>query len=252
MMGWFGIAMARDGYIVIAVDHPGNNGADTMTMTVAVLWWDRADDLRSALDAVCKDPIIGPHLDINRVGAAGFSAGGFAALVAAGAKVDPARWIQFCLEHPDDGDCLPNEEFPATFEDQAKALNSVELADAVKHAGQDHALPRLRAAFAIAPAWVQAFDPASLSSLQVPVHIVAGDADSVEPPATSGLAVGTLIPNAAVDLLPGVGHYDFLATCTELGRATLPSCQSAHSQAKAHESAIVAAQQFFGHFVRVP
>jgi predicted dienelactone hydrolase len=26
IMGWFGIAMVRDGYIVVAVDHPGNNG----------------------------------------------------------------------------------------------------------------------------------------------------------------------------------------------------------------------------------
>jgi predicted dienelactone hydrolase len=252
MVGWFGIAMARDGYIVIAVDHPGNNGADTMTMTGAVLWWDRANDLRTALDEVGRDPIIGPHLDSNRVGAAGFSAGGFAALVAAGAKVDPTRWIRFCRENPDDGDCQPNEEFAATFDDQAKALNSAELAVDVAQASQDHTLPRLRAAFAIAPAWVQALDPASLSGLRVPVHIVLGDTDSVEPPATSGLAAAALIPNAAVDLLPGVGHYDFLATCTELGRANLPPCRGAHAQAKAHDHAIGAAQVFFGRFLRVP
>src|SRR5882757_8307113 len=139
MIGWFGVAMARDGYIVIAVDHPGNNGTDMMTMTGAVLWWDRADDLRTALDEVSRDPVIGPHLDTNRVGAAGFSAGGFAALVAAGAKVDPTRWIRFCRENPDDGDCQPNEEFAATFDDQAKALNSAELAVDVAQAGQDHA-----------------------------------------------------------------------------------------------------------------
>ncbi|HZR73612.1 hypothetical protein [Bradyrhizobium sp.] len=250
MMGWFGIAMARDGYIVIAVDHPGNNGADRMTMTGAVLWWDRADDLRTALDEVGRDPVIGPHLDSDRVGAAGFSAGGFAALVAAGAKVDPTRWIRFCRENPDDGDCQPNEEFAATFDDQAKALNSAELAVDVAQASQDHALPRLRAVFAIAPAWVQALCPASLSGLRVPVHIVLGDADNVETPATSGLAAGALIPNAAVDLLPGVGHYDFLATCTELGRANLPPCQSAHAQAKAHDYAIGAAQVFFDRFLR--
>jgi len=250
MMGWFGIAMARAGYIVIAVDHPGNNGADRMTMTGAVLWWDRADDLRTALDEVGRDPVIGPHLDSDRVGAAGFSAGGFAALVAAGAKVDPTRWIRFCRENPDDGDCQPNEEFAATFDDQAKALNSAELAVDVAQASQDHALPRLRAVFAIAPAWVQALYPASLSGLRVPVHIVLGDADNVETPATSGLAAGALIPNAAVDLLPGVGHYDFLATCTELGRANLPPCQSAHAQAKAHGYAIGAAQVFFDRFLR--
>ena len=252
MIGWFGIAMARDGYIVIAVDHPGNNGVDRMTITGAVLWWDRVEDLRTALDEVGRDPVIGSHLDVARVGAAGFSAGGFAALVAAGAKVDPARWMRFCRENPDDGDCQPNEEFPATFDEQAKALNSVELAADVAQAGQDHALVRLRASFAIAPAWVQALDPASLSRLRVPVHIVLGDADTVETPATSGLAAGAMIPNAAVDLLPGVGHYDFLASCTQLGQANLEPCRSAHAQAQAHDHAIAAAQVFFGRFLRPP
>jgi predicted dienelactone hydrolase len=32
IMGWFGITMARSGYIVVAVDHPGNNAADEMTV----------------------------------------------------------------------------------------------------------------------------------------------------------------------------------------------------------------------------
>jgi predicted dienelactone hydrolase len=250
MMGWFGIAMARDGYIVIAVDHPGNNGVDRMTIPGAVLWWDRADDLRAALEKAERDPVIGLRLDRDRVGAAGFSAGGFAALVAAGAKVDPTRWIRFCRETPDDGDCQPNEEFAATFDEQAKALNSAELAVDVARAGQDHTLPRLRAVFAIAPAWVQALDPASLFDLHMPVHIVLGDADRVETPATSGLAAGAMIPNAAVDLLPGVGHYDFLAICTELGRANLPSCQGAHAQAQAHDYTIGAARVFFGRFLR--
>src|SRR5438874_4148377 len=59
MMGWFGIAMARHGYVVVAVDHPGNNARDEMTLPGAVLWWERAEDLRSALDAIGRDPVIG-------------------------------------------------------------------------------------------------------------------------------------------------------------------------------------------------
>jgi Platelet-activating factor acetylhydrolase, isoform II len=72
IMGWFGIAMARHGYVVIAVDHPGNNGIDEMTVPGAILYWDRADDLRAALEAVEHDPVIGPHLDLNRLGVADF------------------------------------------------------------------------------------------------------------------------------------------------------------------------------------
>src|SRR5580658_1952814 len=35
MMAWFGAPLARAGYIVIAVDHPGNNGLDKMTAVAA-------------------------------------------------------------------------------------------------------------------------------------------------------------------------------------------------------------------------
>jgi predicted dienelactone hydrolase len=91
IMGWFGIAMARSGYIVVAVDHPGNNAADEMTVPGATLWWDRAEDLRAALEATQRDPDLGAHMDMSRVGVAGFSAGGFTALVAAGAgSIHPA------------------------------------------------------------------------------------------------------------------------------------------------------------------
>ncbi|WP_163070201.1 prolyl oligopeptidase family serine peptidase, partial [Acinetobacter nosocomialis] len=74
------------GYLVIAVDHPGNNGADEMTLAGSMLSWLRADDLRAALAAVQADPILGPHVDPERLGVVGFSAGGYTALLAAGAR----------------------------------------------------------------------------------------------------------------------------------------------------------------------
>jgi predicted dienelactone hydrolase len=83
IMGWFGIALARNGCIVVAVDHPGNNGVDKMTVAGAVLSWDRPEDLRAALNAAENDQTIGPHVDLSRVGVTGFSAGGFTTLVAA-------------------------------------------------------------------------------------------------------------------------------------------------------------------------
>jgi predicted dienelactone hydrolase len=247
IMGWFGIAMARRGYIVIAVDHPGNNGIDEMTMAGSTLWWDHALDLRAALDAIGRDPAIGPHLDRANVGVAGFSFGGFTALVAAGARVDWRRWVGFCRVHPEDGDCLPNDEFPeATWQAVAEKFEAPELAAEVAHGGDDHALPNLRAAFALAPAYVQSLDPASLASVRVPVAIMLGDADTVVPAATGASVAAAAIPNAKLDLLPGVTHYDWVAECTDAGRASSPVCKGAHHQAEAHRRAIEAAEKFFG------
>jgi predicted dienelactone hydrolase len=44
------------------------------------------------------------------VGAAGFSAGGFTALLLGGARADPEHFVTFCRAHPDDGVCLPQLE----------------------------------------------------------------------------------------------------------------------------------------------
>jgi predicted dienelactone hydrolase len=245
IMGWFGIAMARDGYIVVAVDNPGNNGADRMTAAGSTLWWDRVEDLRAALKAMAQVPAIGPHMDLSRVGVAGFSAGGFTSLVAAGARVQPSRLMQFCLTHPDDGICRPQLGFTVTPQDYAALLEHPDSRAERARAGNDHAIAQVRAAFVMAPAIVQALEPASLAHLRTPVEIILGDADTTAPPATNGFVAARLIPNALLIGLAGVAHYDFLASCTEAGRATVPVCKLAVRQADTHRRAIEAAEAFF-------
>ena len=152
IMAWFGTALARHGYIVIAVDHPGNNGRDPMTVAGAVLSWERPGDLKTALDAAKVDPTIGPHLDLNRLGAAGFSAGGFTSLVEAGARVDFDRFLKFCDAHPNDGICAPQREFQFP-RSAAEALFAQPAgAAALAHAQDDLSIPGVKAAFVMAPA----------------------------------------------------------------------------------------------------
>ncbi len=245
LMGWFGIAMARDGYIVVAVDHPGNNGADKMTVAGVLSWWDRAEDLRAALNAAEQDQTIGPHMDLSRVGVAGFSAGGGTALLAAGARVEPGRLIRFCQANPDDGICRPQREFAFTTHDAEDVLKLPDVQAEAAHAGDDHAIPQVRAAFVMAPSLVQALAPASLEHMHVPVEIILGDADPVAPPSTNGLIAAKMIPNVSLIRLPGVGHYDFLSSCTESGRAIVPRCRTDVPQADTHRQAIGAAEAFF-------
>jgi predicted dienelactone hydrolase len=246
MMGWFTTNLARAGFIVVAVDHPGNNGLDKMTAPGAVMFWDRPEDLKVALAAVRNDPAIGPHLDLRRVGVAGFSAGGFTALAAAGAQVNPDRFLAFCKSHPDDGVCKPQKEFPLTLEEGMKTLSSPELAAEAARARDDHTIPEVRAAFAIAPAIVQAFEPASLGALHAPVAIILGDSDPVAPPNTNGGLAARLIPGAEFRVLPSVGHYDFLSVCTPAAMSVTALCADLKVQQRAtHEEALKMAFQFF-------
>ncbi|WP_372785227.1 alpha/beta hydrolase family protein [Phenylobacterium sp.] len=252
MMAWFGVPLARAGYVVIAVDHPGNNGLDKMTAPGAIMSWDRPGDLKAALERVKTDPLIGPHLDVKRLGVSGFSAGGFTSLVSAGAKVDMNRFLAFCRAHPTDGVCAPQKEFALTMDDAQKALASPELAGEAAHAGDDHAIPGVRAAFAIAPAIVQALPPEGLARMKVPVAIILGDADPVAPPGTNGLVAAKAIPHAELKVLPGVGHYDFLSTCSPFGATVVPLCAVKVPQDQSHQAAIDMALAFFGRTLGAP
>jgi predicted dienelactone hydrolase len=251
-MGWFGLALARHGYVVVAVDHPGNNGVDKMTVPGAVMSWDRAQDLQAALSAAKADPAIGAHLDLARLGVAGFSAGGFTALISAGAAVDIPRFQAFCAAHPTDGVCAPQKEFSVTQADAARALATPELAAEAAHANGDHHIPGVRAAFAMAPAIVQALPPEGLARMHVPVAIILGDIDPVAPPTTNGLVAARAIPHAELKVLANVGHYDFLATCTPAGVAQIPICADKVPQDATHEAAITMALTFFDKVLGAP
>jgi predicted dienelactone hydrolase len=252
MMAWFTTVLAQQGYVVIAVDHPGNNGIDKMTVAGAIMFWDRPGDLQAALNAVAADPAISSHLDLKRLGVAGFSAGGFTALAAAGAQVDVAHFQAFCKDHPEDGVCKPQLELAFTQEQAMAALASPELAPEAAHAGDDHSIRGVKAVFAMAPAIVQAFDPASLSAMTTPVSILLGDADPVAPPHTNGGVAARAIPRAQLKALPGVGHYDFLATCSPQARARIAVCQTEVPQGPTHVTALQTALIFFGRTMGPP
>ncbi|HEY5203106.1 MAG TPA: hypothetical protein VIJ63_00710 [Roseiarcus sp.] len=245
LMAWFGTALATHGYVVIAVDHPGNNGRDPMTIAGAVLSWERPGDLATALDTAKSDPTIGAHLDLNRLGAAGFSAGGFTTLVEAGAHVDFERFLRFCDAHPDDGVCAPQKEFRFSRSDAEAFFAQPAAKSALAHAKDDLSIPGVKAAFVMAPAIVQSLDPESLKSLRLPVRILLGDADKVAPPATNGEVAAGLIPGAKLTALPHVGHYDFIAECTPAGDAAIPVCPTDAPRAATHETAINEALAFF-------
>jgi predicted dienelactone hydrolase len=246
VMSWFTLALARAGYVVIAVDHPGNNASDKMTIGGAIMFWDRPGDLAAALRAAKADPVIAPHLDLKRLGVAGFSAGGFTAIAATGAHVDIRRLEAFCNANPTDGICMPQKEFPLSTEEMLIAMKkSPELASEVAHSGDDHSIHGIRAAFAMAPAIVQALDPASLKADKTPVAIILGEADAVAPAGTNGAIAAQQLPRVELRTLPGVGHYDFLATCTRAGVAVVPVCADKLPREPTHQAAIAMARAFF-------
>jgi hypothetical protein len=75
----------------------------------------------------------------------------------------------------------------------------------------------------------------------------------VAPPHTNGGAAARAIPRAQLKALPGVGHYDFLSTCSPVARGAIPLCKAiAVPQGQSHFAALEMALNFFGSVMGPP
>jgi predicted dienelactone hydrolase len=235
--------------VVIAVEHPGNNGVDRPTLAGSFLRWDRAEDLKLALATTVADPDLKEHLDPSRVGVAGFSIRGLTTLVAGGARTDPARLISFCRQHPEDGACKPQLEYQVTVGQGEAALADPALAAERASAGSDHSVPGVKAVFAMAPV-VQPLTPESLRAMRVPVVIMAGGEDVTVPALTHAGVAKSMIRGATLRVVPCVTHYSFLSTCSAAAKAKLAVCRNAGNQEAAHDLAIRTATSLFDRALR--
>lgn len=218
---WMGHYLASHGYLVVAINHHGNTCAETKPDPRGyLLWWERAQDLRVALNQVLADPMFGTHIDSRRIGALGFSLGGYTVITIAGARIDRARYLRFCSSPARDFTCGPQAEYP----DAPKLFEQLEkrdpvVQDALKHSGDSYREPRVRAVFALAPVFGSGFAAKDVADIHIPIEIVVGASDTVAPPATNAKRYATLIPGAKLVEIPGkVGHYDFVPPCTEEGK----------------------------------
>jgi predicted dienelactone hydrolase len=76
-MAWLGEALAAHGYIAAAVNHPGNNATEPYTVEGFSIWWERARDLSEVINRMLADTEFSGRIDPKRIGAAGFSLGGY-------------------------------------------------------------------------------------------------------------------------------------------------------------------------------
>jgi predicted dienelactone hydrolase len=206
------VALARAGFVVAALTHPGDNWQDQSR----VLHVEGRPAALSALISYMLGPWPGhAAIDPRRVGAFGFSAGGFTVLAAAGGRPDLSRVGPHCQAHP------------AFFDCGLVAAHGGRLpADADVHWQAD---ARIKAVVAAAPALGFAFDRAGLAGVRVPVQLWAGGDDHVLPAPFYADAVRSALPRAPeFHVEPGAGHFDFLAPCTPaLARIAPEICTSA-------------------------
>lgn len=255
-MMWLGFYLASRGYIVAAINHHGNTASEPQPAAPGfLLYWERARDLSVLLDKLLADPLFGPRIDRERIGAAGFSLGGYTVISIAGGQFSQRQFDSFCASPQRDFTCEPQPEFrdaPKLFAELQKTdpptPGSIVVQESLRHAGDSYRDRRIKRVFALAPALGSGFTKAGLGKINIPVFIVVGRADKVTPPPTNAENYARLIRRAKLTILPGeIGHYTFLAECNAHGRSILDICRDPASinRAQVHQQVAQLAFDFF-------
>jgi predicted dienelactone hydrolase len=248
-LSWLAEHLAARGMMVAAVNHHGNTAAEPDPAPQGfLLWWERATDLRVVLDHLLEDPRLGPRIDHSRIGMAGFSLGGYTVLALAGARTSLDAFTAFCAGPEADATCQSPPELPQAVElfERLRQSDQVVTESLGRH-GESYRDQRIRSAYIIAPSLGMALTERSLQEIDIPLRIVVGDADSIAPPDLNATRIASLAEGCEIDLLPGVGHYTFLAECTAAGKQYLPICTDNQGvdRARVHQQVAADAFRFF-------
>ncbi len=215
-------ALAQAGFVVIAISHTGDTYDDrSRSMRIA----ERPAQLERAIDYMLGEWRDRAALDPRRIGAYGFSSGGFTVLAAIGGEPDLSKIGPHCVEHPHFYDCQLNRTAPGAAPPPALAHPAPVAHD-----------PRIRAAVVAAPALGFTFVPSGLANVHVPIQLWRGEWDTVLPQPYYAEAVFQALPlKPDYRVLRHADHFDFLPACSEaLAKAAPPICASAIDRAATH------------------
>jgi predicted dienelactone hydrolase len=206
--GWFGghydtaIALAKAGFVVAALTHTGDNYEDQSHATAMA---NRPRQIHVLIDYMLKDWSDHDRLDPSRVGAFGFSSGGFTVLAAAGGELDATRILPHCRDYPSHYDCQ-------------LLLKAPPPADGFTGWVHDD---RIKAVVSAAPALGYAFKAETLKGLRQPVQLWRAEDDEILPDPFHATAVRASLPGADYHIVPKARHFDFLTPCNDYTRKNL-------------------------------
>jgi predicted dienelactone hydrolase len=204
-MEWLADILVKQGFIVAAVDHWGNT-YDNKIAIEFVTPWQRAQDISFVLTQLLNNPDLDKVIDRRRIGAAGFSIGGFTVIALAGAKLDLDAINKF-TQTPQGLKEITIPEFP-------NLINTLDDKEIAASFAKSPPLKdkRIKAAFSMCPAVGQGFvNQSQFKEVDIPMFIVGAQSDSIAPVKTNAAHYHTLMPKSKLFVVPGkTAHYVFL------------------------------------------
>ncbi len=176
--------LARSGFGVALIEHPGNSRADNSLVGKVINLQNRPRHVRLAIDAAFADEVVGKHLSRGGVSVIGHSMGGYTALALAGGKPWAAAW-----ETPD-----------------GKAAPFV-----VEHD------PRVHALVLLAPATPWFMPEGALADVDLPILMRTGEKDTLAEPFHAQIVERGIRDPKRLDhkVVPNAGHFAFLSPYPE-------------------------------------
>ena len=192
--------LADAGFIVAAINHPGDNGSDLSRTDDLWIYVTRPNDIKRLIDFMLGAPFA-PSIDRERIGLFGFSRGGYTGLAVIGADPDWANVTELCQQIKNHVcDQIRAKEFPGS----------------VTHD------PRIKAAVIADPLSVF-FTTNSFGGIGIPVQLWASEfgGDGVLPHSVD-IVDKNLPTKHEYHVVPNAGHFSFLTPCPPETAAQIP------------------------------
>ncbi|GAA0643897.1 alpha/beta hydrolase family protein [Brevundimonas lenta] len=202
-------ALARAGFVVAALTHPGDNWRDDSRSTQLS---DRPRHLSLLIDHMTGEWSGPVAIDDGRIGAFGFSAGAFTVTSIIGGDSDPALIARHCEEEPEVFVC---------------GLLAQQPIDTAAWRPRNHD-PRVKAAVIAGPALGMAFTGESLAAVRIPIQLWQAADDEILPSPFNAEPIRDRLGRAPeYHLVADAGHFDFLPPCAPEMAAQIPAlCRS--------------------------
>jgi len=209
---WLGAGLAQLGAVVVGVNHPGSTFGD-YEIRRSLNHGSRVSDLKTALDAVLADPIMGPQIDPQRIYAAGFSLGGWTVLSMGGLRGDLNAYATYCAQSGH-----------RHCRDIARAGIDIAQQDASIW-NRSYRDPRVKAVAAIDPALHQGLSAAQASDTVGKVLLIGLGQGTDRLPdtdfSTPGATLTGILPGASIEVMAPAFHFSALPVCKSEGAKLL-------------------------------
>ena len=194
--------LADAGFIVAAINHPGDNASDLSQTDDLSVYVQRPNDIKRLIDFMVASSALAANIDRERIGLFGFSRGGYTGLVVIGADPDWDSVTTLCQQ--------------STAHICQQILRKEYPAQPLTHD------PRIKAAVIADPLTIM-FTANSFAAVKTPVQLWASEfgGDGVAPHSAE-IVDRSLASIHEYHVVQNAGHFAFLAPCPPTLAARAP------------------------------